>query len=40
MASLQSLNPEDPLGIYLCDVTFPTIPICSVFFFFSVEQRK
>ena len=33
---MASLNPENPLGIYMCDITFPAISItCSVSFLWN-----
>ena len=41
MDSLKNLNPEGPSGIYLCDVTFPTLLItCSVSFLWNKENKQ
>ena len=37
---LKSLNPEDPLGSYLCDVTFPALLIMCQFFFLWNKENK
>ena len=36
---LKSLNPEGPLGSYLCDVTLPTLFITCQFFVWNKENK-